>query len=457
MKAWRKIFALSLAVLVFSLSFSFFSCGKKVRLPRPDHIFILIIDALRPDRLGCYGHPEEISPHIDALARRGLIFEKAYSTAPWTKPSVASLFTSLYPNVHQTIGQFDVLPENALTLAERLKAKGYFTGFFNGGNPLLHEFNYDQGFDYYSFSDSLDSRIVVQNFSSFLDQVEGKNIFAYIHLNDTHLPYHLNDFNADLARASFEDLQPGHLNRDRIRRSLARRELSDTDKAYLISLYEAQVRYADEKVGELIATLEKRGMVDRSMILLTSDHGEELWDHDNFEHGHSLYEELLRVPLILTGPGLEPRKIKSRVRHVDLLPTILEAVDPASKTGKIAGVSFLRYLEKDGEKRPVFACGTLHGDEKYGLIWEDDKLILNTGQHQGKRHLIGWHSRDKIELYNLETDPGEKNNLRFLKPKEVARMLKRMARFLKPEQVLVPTKRAIDKWTEERLRALGYL
>lgn len=445
-----------LLALIFALS-AFSGCAKKTVVPRPDHIILIVVDALRPDHLGCYGYGRQTSPNIDRLAGRGARFENAYSNAPWTKPSVASIFTSLYPNVHQTINRFDVLSEKALTLAERLKAEGYFTCLVNGGNALIHEFNYDQGFDYYAYSESLDSAPAVRRFESLLSQTGGKNLFVYVHLMDTHLPYHLNDLNRELVGARRQEFWPGQLDRDSIRELTAGGKLSGQDRDYLISLYDEQIRYADARIGEMISALESRGLLSGSLVLLTSDHGEEFWEHGNYEHGHSLYDELLRVPLVIAGPGVPQAEVQSRVRHVDLLPTVMEAVDPGFKNEGIAGMSVWRYFKRDRGQLPVFASGTIHGDEKYGLIRGRQKIIINTGEREKKRRLIGPHSGDQIEFYDLERDRSEKSNLRFEKDRDLARLMKKITGLMDVRPLFQPGKKAIDKRTEERLKSLGYL
>jgi len=452
-KSWVWLLLTVELVIVGSLS----GCRKATGLPRPDHIIIIVVDALRPDHLGCYGYAGDVSPNIDRLAKRGAVFENAYSNAPWTKPSVASLFTSLYPNVHRTIDRFDALSEKAMTLAERLKKNGYFTGFINNGNALLHEFNYDQGFDFYDYSESLDSAAAVRTFIALLAQTEGRKTFVYIHLMDTHLPYHPEESSRKLAATLPPDFRPGVLDRDKIRELTLSGKLRGPDRQGLISLYDNQISWADQRIGELVSALESRGLLRDTLLLLTSDHGEELWEHGNYEHGHSLYDELLRVPLVMVGPGVPVVKVRSRVRHVDILPTIMESVEPGFKTDGLAGRSFFRYLKSDRGKRPVFATGTIHGDEKYCLIQGDRKIIINTGYREKKRKLIGPHSMDAIELYDLTRDPCEQKNLRFEERKRLARLMKEIARLMDAAPAFQAGKKAIDKETEERLKSLGYL
>lgn len=432
-------------------------CSRRTKIPRPDHIIIVTVDAVRPDHLGCYGYSQNISPNIDQLARQGVVFDNAYANAPWTKPSVASLFSSLRPNIHRTVDRDHSLPDQILTMAERLKENGYFTCFINGGNPLIHEFRFDQGFDFYDYRESLDSAEVIRGLSSFLSQAQGKRIFAYIHLMDTHLPYHLHDGNRDLAENAPRNFVPGEFERRDVREPTSRDELAPEDKAHLVDLYDEQIRYSDRSVGEMVAMFRDAGILDRSLLVLTSDHGEELWDHDNYEHAHTLYEEVLRVPLIMMGEGLPPGRLKSRVRLIDILPSIMELVEPRFKKGEIAGESVWRYLRKDNGKCPVFAAGTLHGDEKFCLIKDDWKVILNTKDLTTNRPLIGFRAEDTVELYDLKTDPREKHNLRDEKPKVLAGLLKELASLINTKSPIEARKEILDEKTVERLRSLGYI
>ncbi|MDH4271457.1 MAG: sulfatase-like hydrolase/transferase [Candidatus Aminicenantes bacterium] len=433
------------------------SCGPAAKIPRPDHIIIITLDAVRPDHLGCYGYSRGISPNIDRLAQQGVAFLNAYANAPWTKPSVASLFSSLYPNIHRTVDRDHSLPDQVRTMAERLKESGYFTCFFNGGNPLIHEFRFDQGFDFYAYEESLDSAEVVRKLQSFLPQAQGKNIFAYIHLMDTHLPYHLHEGNRELAAQAPRNFVPGQFERRDVREPTARGELTAEEKAYLVALYDEQIRYSDKTVGELTALLQTAGILDHSLLILTSDHGEELWDHENYEHGHSLYEEVLRVPLIMVNEHLPAVRLESRVRLIDILPSIMELVRPGFDRDDLAGESVWRYLKKDDGKRPVFAAGTIHGDEKFCLIKDDWKVILNTNDLTTNRPLIGFRAEDAVELYDLKSDPGERHNLRDGKSGEIAGLLKELASLINTESPIQARKEILDQKTVERLKSLGYL
>jgi choline-sulfatase len=439
------------------LTAAFTGCSQRTKIPPPDHIIIITLDAVRPDHLGCYGYPKGISPNIDELARRGVVFLNAYSNAPWTKPSVASLFSSLYPNIHRTVDRDHSLPDQVRTMAEMLKEAGYFTCFFNGGNPLIHEFRFDQGFDFYEYEDTLNSARVVRGVSSFLANKPGKNLFFYIHLMDTHLPYFLHDGNRELAAAAPRNFVPGQFERRDVREPTAKGDLTAAEKEYLIALYDEQIRYSDRTVGELTALFREAGILDRSLLIVTSDHGEELWDHDNYEHAHSLYEEVLRVPLVMAYEPLPVARLESRVRLVDILPSIMELVNPGFERGDIIGESVWRYLEKDNGKRPVFAAGTLHGDEKFCLIKGDWKVILNTQDLTTNRPLIGFRAEDSVELYDLKTDPREKRNLRREKPKLSAGLLKELAALINTESPIQARKKIIDEKTAERLKSLGYL
>jgi arylsulfatase A-like enzyme len=274
---------------------------------------------------------------------------------------------------------------------------------------------------------------------------------------DTHLPYHAHELTRDASATLSPDFQPGTLDRDRIRDLTATGKLGEKDTKGLLALYDSQVRWSDRSVGELVSALETRDLLPKTLLFLTSDHGEEFWEHGNYEHGHSLYDEVLRVPLVMAGPGVPAVKVRSRVRLVDILPTVMDWVEPGFQADGLAGTSFLGYLKSDKGRRPVFATGTIHGDEKYCLIEGERKIIINTGQRAKKRRLIGPHSADAIELYDLSRDPHERHNLRFEERKKLGRLMKRIARLMDATPAFEPGKKAIDKLTEERLRSLGYI
>ena len=304
----------------------------------PRLVLLLVVDALRPDHLGCYGSQQPTSPAIDAFAKLGTRFEHAYAASSWTKPSVPSILTGLAPTRHGVLegsaelpdGSLvsDVLSDDAFTLAECLKAAGYQTGAFLKNAQLAANSGFGQGFDVY-LEGVGDAAAIQDRFFRWLDETESPSSnaprFAYLHFLDVHWPY--------LPPKSAEAILPrlpsqldltvegqGRL-RDAVNDGVM--QLSEADRAAVIRLYDACIRGYDEQFARFRAELERRGLFDDSLIVLTSDHGEEFGEAGKLGHGHSLSENLVRVPLVIKGDGFAANAVRSDlVSHLDLLPTL---------------------------------------------------------------------------------------------------------------------------------------
>ncbi|MCK4761850.1 MAG: sulfatase-like hydrolase/transferase, partial [Candidatus Aminicenantes bacterium] len=471
-------------ILLFSIlsALILFSASTKKEPPGPN-IILITIDCLRADHLGCYGYGRKTSPHIDGLAAAGVLFKKAYTNAPWTKPAVASIFTSLYPNRHSALNHDDALPQEALTIAEILKNSGYRTCFFHGGNPYISsKFNFDQGFETI-VGISRAEELTGEFLSSLDESIKDEKFFAYIHYMDLHLPYHKNRFNKQfLKKGETSLLKPGFIFVESVRSLTAEGNFPDSDRYYLEALYDGQLRFVDAAIKEIITFLENRKKLKNTVVIITSDHGEEFWEHGSFEHGHTVYNELLHVPLIIFGKPFSPKKIETPVNLIDLLPGILDTAGVSSARPGPQGRSLLDGNKKffggpGGEfsKKPpgrrrqginnpgdrsIFVTGTLYGDEKFALIKNGLKIIFNSGKKKGKNTLTGYKPGEKYEIYDLNKDPFEKFNLlneipgsRFLELKKELERFIATAGALKGEKI-TPEK---EKEIEEKLKSLGYL
>lgn len=457
-----KVTAIILVISLLVINVGLLAYGKrKNNVPKRPNILFIVIDALRQDHLGCYGYNRNTSPNIDELAKEGVIFKHAYSHAPWTKPSMASLFSSLPPNKHMAINQKDILPYEVPVIAEILKNEGYNTFYFVGGNKFIgKKFNFHQGFDFY-----LNSRInavkLTKTFLSFISKRQEKRFFAYIHYMDVHLPYNNNKYNDTFVQKKGEHFfLPRKIRAKDCRKLAFFDKLSIIDKNHLVSLYDGQIRYVDENMKRIISVLKKNNMLNDTLVVITSDHGEEFWDHNNYEHGHTLYNELIHVPLIIAGNNLKKSEVKTPVSLIDLLPTILKIVNVEGNQYSLEGtILFDKHEGKNNElETSIFAMGTLYGDEKYCLICGDRKLIRNTGEEEKKKNkLIGFKSKSKIELYDISKDPLEKENLVNIEHKEVSRLKKVLDEFINARSIYKSKKAILDKKTKEELKSLGYL
>ncbi len=421
--------------------------------PGPKHVLILSVESLRWDHLGFAGYPRPTSPHIDKLVARGTCFRRAYAQAPWTRPSVASTFTSTYPSTHNAADDegFGVSPkergrgflqnventsvmaqlsESFTTLAEVFSSRGYRC-FGWSCNPQISQYlGFGQGFkEYESTVDSVVERLLIETYGGkdrIPDQVKVKNLekarsvadewfeervtqmfrqkdraptMVFVHFMTTHLPY----LPAKKAEKMFATLSDGvaitGVNAGPIQAGEIR--LTDADIAYNINLYDATIRETDARVGRILRALEESGLADETLVVLAADHGEEFHDHGKVGHGHTLYEELIRVPLVLAGPGIPAGKsVAVPVQNIDLLPTIAGLLWEEELPG--AQGRDLRRLMR-GRSAP----------ESRGLVFSEKGR--RPGAHcaviDGTWKLIVDVASEEVALYDLVNDPGEKTNL----------------------------------------------
>lgn len=397
---------------------------------RPNILFILV-DTLRRDRLTPYGYQRETSPEIARwLAAPGTVVEEAYSQAPWTLPSVVSFLTGRYPGelLGNDLAAYG-LPEGVPTLAERLAALGYETGGFFA-NPTLHEgAGFGRGFrTFYAppadvewirrHADELNSHA-----RPWLAAHQDRPFFAYVHYIDPHDPYE----NPDIVgnRSPFEATPyTGPVAGDWIHGIYTGRiplENPEADLAHINALYDAEVRYVDRHIGELLATLDPQVLAN-TLIVLTADHGEELLDHGGWKHGQTLYEEQIHVPLLVRWDGRIPagRRLGGTVRLVDLVPTLIAAAggeaDPAWQ-----GVDLLPALTRRGPlpRRPAFSQHLTTGPLRAAAVLDKEKLILFNGAEpfapadplQARLWQQDLDRLERVELYDLAKDPAERTNL----------------------------------------------
>jgi arylsulfatase A-like enzyme len=479
---------------------------EQTATPEQPNILLITIDALRADHLGIYGYDPEISPYIDGLAMRGVVFDQAIVQAPWTGPSVASFVTSLHPTelgiARQDAPATDLrVDEMRVTLAEALQDAGYGTYAYITNAIVAPRNGHDQGFDEFSVTHSRLSfdlgalrertlialmcqksgrglyvrpvcrlfdqgyrqvfgleltwgrgRPVTEYGKRFLRSHKDERFFLWLYYVDPHARYD--------PPQPFRPL-PSEITstQEQTLRSLAQRNdfygevMSAADLEALISLYDGEILYVDSLVGQVLDELDRQGLADRTLIILNADHGEELDDHGDFIHGHALYDELLRVPFIISGAGVEAvgRRVETQVRMLDLVPTVCEiagALIPEEAQGRSL-VPLLRGEEMD--ELPAFSealISTAH--EEKSVRRDGYKLIYDV-------------KREIVELYDVRADPREQVNLAEEKPEIVERMLAELQAWMTqstqraselPRQR--PLSQTMDEETRQHLRDVGY-
>jgi tetratricopeptide (TPR) repeat protein len=404
--------------------------GSPAAPEKAPSIILISIDTLRADHLSCYGYSRVETAHLDALTKGGTLFSAVNSQVPLTFPSHVSLFTSTYPFFNGIEDNGEPLRPNAVTLATLLKSRGYRTGAVVGGFVMDRRFGLNQGFDVYDSTFDLHreeesdlgdiKRLgaeVVAAASKWLDANSNSPFFLFLHLYDLHTPYNL--------PASY--------------------------RARFGTGYDAELRYVDEQVGVFWDSLRQHNLLERSLVVLTSDHGEGLGEHGEKTHGYFIYQSTLWVPLIVhwpAGSASFPAKIDGPARLMDVAPTILQFAG-ISQPAEFQGRSLLELLRSGASKtaRDVYS-ESVYAHKHFGC---SSLRALRTGRY---KYIQG----PKPELYNLATDPGETRNLytpqRSLALASKEKLASLRTRF-RNEHPLV--QRALDPDTVARLTSLGYV
>ena len=392
------------------------------------NVLLITLDTTRADRIGCYGYAPAGTPNIDALAARGSRFASAYSPVPLTLPAHCSVLMGKYPTAHRVRnnGSYHLTPGH-VTLAEVLKGKGFATAAFVSSFTLDSRFGLDQGFDVYD--DAFDSRQALKSFRSerpadraaaaFIDWLGrngDKRFFAWVHFFDPHLPY----------------APPPPF-----------------DQQFKAHPYDGEIAFMDREIGRMARALEEGGFLEQTLVILAGDHGEALGEKKEIDHGFFLYEPTLRVPLIICPPSPTARGvvIDSRVRLVDLFPTVLDLLDVRVPKG-IHGESLVRHLRgRRSADRPSYA-ETFYPRENYG--WSELYGLV-----EGPWKYV---RAPKPELYDLARDPAEEHNLIGEKPDIAAGLGRKLAGIVAAGEAGAPgSGRRVSPEEEERLKSLGYV
>ncbi len=442
-------------------------CGS----PTPPNVLLIVVDTLRFDHVGCYGHVRDTSPAVDRLAAEGVRFERAYVTAPWTKPSVASMITGLYPSAHRANQLESIASESLLTLAEILRDRGYATGGVVSAQLLTAKRGFAQGFEIYREGNArgvkhVSTPGVTRKAADLLDRFAAgeRPFFLFAHYFDPHYTY-TDHSGIDFARAGAGRLT-GDETVQELRSLLA--DLSQEELGFLRDLYDEEIRFTDRGVEELLSHARELGLESNTLIVLTSDHGEEFRERGWLGHTRSLYEELIRVPWIVRLPGglgrlggsgrsARGRILREPVSLVSLTPTILEliGIDPTGFWFQGQSLAGLILGQTDSAPGVIFAeVDYRPGDRELPIKRTHKKAILID-----RFKLIRDDETGTVEVYDLEADPGERENLAPTRPELVDRLLPVLRSALEraAEGAVEGGVRKLSEEEVERLRSLGYL
>jgi arylsulfatase A-like enzyme len=441
------------------------ACGPAA--PKPN-VLIVVLDSFRADRLAAYGGRRGLTPFLDELATRGAVFERAYAASSWTSPSVASLLTSRYPLQHAVRSFDSVLGGAELTLAETLAPLGYDTAGFSANLRLGAELGYGQGFDsWHAYRAGAKGQLKVRGARlrhealAWLDARAKANdvrpVLLYLQFMDTHAPY-------DPPERLRSHFAPGRGARELVAlndRLLDRRSpdrfssFTEEEVARLRALYDAESVALDTELRLLFADLERRRFLDGAFVVVTADHGEEFREHGAMTHGNSLYEAVVRVPLLLIGPGVEPgRRVAEPVSLIDVAPTVLALLGvpaPPSFEGRslLPPLARSQQPERAPEPRDVLlelASRQAASELKphlFGLLRGSRKLLVDAA--------------GQAVVYDLARDPEER--AADATPEGRLDLVTRL--FAQHERLATRaaapgTRVTVDEETKQELRALGY-
>jgi arylsulfatase A-like enzyme len=434
---------------------------------------LVSVDTLRADHLGCYGYKRETSPAADSLAKDSALFLNTYASSPWTLPSHVSMMTSLHGVHHQVYHEDEKMAPDLITLADTLRSQGFMTSAFTDGGFVSRVYGFSRGFDsYQERGDGVlihnSAELIWREASEWLDANREKDFFLFLHTYQPHNPYvcphpYGTMFLEENAVWRSIDLM-GHLGGYAGIYS----ELAEEERRNIIGLYDGEIRYTDEAlVKPLIGKLKELGLYDSTLIVLTSDHGEEFFDHSSWAHGHHLYDEALKVPLIIKFPKarFKGQKFGPIVRLIDMMPTILEDLRVSSVKLAIDGKSLFPILrgKERGDRTFLADVGdnilSSHVGRKIAMNTGENKIILNKPFSPEDARFFTPPPRlvPPVELFSLGEDPQEKRNLVDEKPTVARKLSNRVVEIYKHASKQKSVKAQLDEQLKERLRALGYI
>lgn len=489
------------------------ACGEGVDAPAktdPKNLVLIVLDTLRPDHLGCYGYERGTSPMLDAFAEECVVFDNALSAAPWTAPALISLMTSLYPEVHRVRPYPNPGRMNGklTTLAEILRAEGYATAAFTEGGYARGSTGLDEGFDTYPSPPGDDSNWVNQRSAigvtgnvdrtlEWLSEHSEEPFLLFFHTYETHLPHRAPEPYVKEFRPDYDERDEHARIESAVRVWNERREMTREDcllilrhrfhcllldppdledagamadraaelgLAPLVAIpelvqsftdtYDAEIRFTDEQVARIFRKLEELQVADDTIVVVVSDHGEGLGQHDRFDHGRSLFDEQLRIVLMIRTLGSPaPGRVSEVVRSIDVMPTVLELMGIEAEGLPFQGQSLVPLMRGEGRELPAFS---------HSLSVPPAKDVLQSIR-VGRWGLIEDLESGNVSLYDLERDPGELNDVAQSEPERVELLrahlrAQREANGRLLRRLNAPaTETVMDAAIQAELQGLGYM
>jgi arylsulfatase A-like enzyme len=466
-----------------------FSANGRSTNDRPN-ILLIILDAARARNLSCYGYHRSTTPNLDRFAEQCVVYEQAISPAGWSLPAHASIFTGLYPSKHGAHDQHKYLDPEYPTMAELLRSQGYRTVAFCHNQYVGSLTGLDRGFEYFNrdfngtprvarkylnrvdqglakalgYQDSGARQINRQIKWAFNWLQTGKNpFFIFVNFLEPHSPYRSpRQFSTQYLPDDISLQQARQVNHNPWEYLVHSESMNKRDFEVLEALHDSAITYLDARIMEILNWLKQSNQLDRTMIIVTADHGESFGEHQLMGHGHGLYDTLLHVPLIIHYPTglIKPGRVSHQVQTLDLLPTILEMLGDTSSS----------------VSRSLQGCSLLSNQRHAFTIAEQSRPDLNPFYRRfpgvdvshydralqmirTERFKFIWSSDGRYELYDWRADPAEEQNLVADCPEVTADLSRQLDEWRHSFVVAVPSTEVpeFDETVKERLRALGYL
>jgi len=424
----KKISYIIITVIILTV---FIYALKNIFITFPKYnILLIVIDALRPDHLSGYGYKRETSPYIDKIMQKSIVFKNAISPSAWTRPVETSILSGLYPKSHGTITRKDILHKDIVILPQILQKHGYYTYAFIANGNISNQFNFNRGYDYFlnlgrkypkpvhPFAEDANKSLI-----PFIKNQITEPFFLHVFYVDPHKPY-----------------TPPHAIR---KFSLYTNKKSSFQTA--IDLYDDEILSVDQAVNEILNVLREKKFLKHTIIIITADHGEEFWEHQQTGHGKSLYEESIKVPLIISIPGINARTITHPVSLIDITPTVLDLIR-LKVPSYMQGISLIQFAKLRKRKR-IFSEINLDKNESYAIRTINHKLIMK------KRPEF------KMEYYNLKYDAKERNNIyeKHKKNNKIQVLETSLKRWTQSKKYSGMRNKKLNKQQIRILKSLGYI
>jgi len=496
----RRLFgSMGVATIILLLTYvSYFHFIGYKTLPEPakeiseaPNLVMIVLDTVRADRLSVYGYERETTPFLESIAKEGAVFDMTYTNSPWTLPSHATFFTGLYPSDHEAVAGIDRLDDRFITLAERLKERGYITAGFSCNPHVSRYTNIDQGFDrllvprnvylgspiysgerfarYFLFlleplsmirdSGSSQANHIASEWISELSR-GNRPFFLFVNYMEAHLPYPQNNKALKYIgnpEAAMVKIGRGN-NLDWTAYNAGYLEVPEEVLAIFRDWYDGAVYYQDSKVAELVGLLRDNEVLDNTVLIILSDHGESLSERGYYGHGFGLYEELLRVPLIIRYPG--PVEAGKRVPDIVQLKELPQMIDfLLSERPLTAFISELASENRDIYAERYKQQNVIDATKKRFPDWDESVWDRDQRSLMERPYKLIWDSTGEDKLFRLDLDPLELTNRTAKENNKYHEMQEKMNSFIfeHPKPELRVEEKELDPDHERRLRALGYI